>query len=291
MLTALTVNDKTSKKWYGKIVNKIRGNKVEVEVKNARGVVLRHIVYSNRTGKIEWGKLGSIIGNQRNHLLCSGSIVFPKKSGFKRFESTEFKTRLASNLCIYILSQLEMKDIKVGLYDVKGQYTEILPYLVKYTSNLVVVTDNLTAFNYEVRNIYEEMGATVQLSNNRARLIDCKIVLAPSKIEELLPLLANTIIFSSAAPSVCTPGVVYYDYHFKMPNKFDRIKPQELSEEYFCGALYIKAQQYELGSIVPTACQNENFVQTYSSILDYLKKIVATGEDEGKYDENNVIST
>jgi hypothetical protein len=60
-----------------------------------------------------------------------------------------------------------------------------------------------------------------------------------------------------------------------MPNKFDSIKPKELSEEYFAGALYTKARQYELGSIVPTSCRNYSSTQTTMSICKYLSKIVA----------------
>lgn len=279
MLTALTIKDETSKKWYKKIANKLQGNSINLQLKSARGVSLRHITYINRNGKMDWGKLNSVIGNQRNHLVCSEDIILPSKIGFRRFDNIEFKTRLASNLGIYILSQLDIKNLKVGLYDVKGEYTEILPYLVKYTSNLTVVTDNLTAFNYEVGNIYEEYGATVQLSNNRINLVDCPLIIAPTRICESLPLSGNAIVLSNNPPAVCTPGIIYYSYGFRMPNKFEELKPEELSEEYFCGVLYTKARQYELGSIVPTVCCNDNSTQTAPSICDYLKKTQAENQE------------
>ena len=288
MLTALTIKNETSKKWYKKIVNKLKGNSVDVQLKSARGVSLRHITYTDRKGKIDWTRLNAMIGNQRNHLLCSEQIILPSKIGFRRFQNNEFKTRLASNLAIYILSKLDDKNIKVGLYDLKGEYTEILPYLVKYSANSVVVTENSTAYEYEVNNIYEETGATVQLTSNRIHLMDCPIVIAPEQICETLPLSGDTIVLSVSPPTVCTAGLVYYNYHFRMPNQFAEIKPPELSEEYFCGALYTKAGQFELDSIVPTICSNPISTQTRASILDYLQK---TKEENTQTEEKAEIST
>lgn len=279
MLTALTIENTVKDKWYKELLNKIRGNSVKTEIKSARGVALRHITYVNRTGKIDWFRLDSVICSQRNHLLCSEDVILPAELGFRRFDNREFKIRLASNFGIYALSKLgdTADKIKTGLFDPKGQCTDILPALLKYSSNVVVVSDNLTAFNLEIRRIYEETGATVHISGNRVQLSDCDLVIAPMQIQELLPVSGNCIILSGAAPTVCVSGLVYYDYYFRMPNKFDSIKPKELSEEYFAGALYTKARQYELGSIVPTVCRNASSAQTAVSICKYLEK--AAGEE------------
>ena len=272
MLTALTIKEEKATKWYKKIINKIKGNTVEMTLKSARGVSLRHITYTNRTGKLDWGRLNMVIGNHRNHLLCSKNIILPSEIGFRRFDNVEFKNRIATNMGIYILSQLDMKDTKVGFYDPKGENTDALPHLIKYTGDLIVVTDDMTAFDYEVRNVYEETGAVVRLTDNRDYLRDCHLIIAPTKIDSVLPLAGDAIVLSGKAPSVCLPGNVYYNDNLRMPNSFDEIKPEELSEEYFCGALYTKAHQYELGSIVPGSCSNSNSTQTCASIGDYLKK-------------------
>ena len=274
MLTALTIESLPKENWYKNIFNKIRRKSVKTQVKSARGVALRHITYINRTGKIDWFKLDSIIGSQRNHLLCSEDIILPAELGFKRFDNKEFKIRLSANFGIYVLSKLGEKAdlIKTGFFDPKGECTEILGGLLKYSSNVVVVSDNLTAFHNETRSITDETGATVQISSNRIQLMDCDLVIAPLQITELLPLSGNCILLSGATPTVCVPGLVYDSYYFRMPNKFDSLKPKELSEEYFAGALYTKARQYELGSIVPTVCRNYSSTQTRACICKYLEK-------------------
>lgn len=288
MLTALTIKTEKSNKWYKKIINRIKGNSVDTKLRSARGVTLRHITYTSRNGKVDWGRLNVMIGNQRNHLLCSEQIILPGEIGFRRFQNNEFKIRLASNLAIYILSKLEDNNIKTGLYDVKGEHAEILPYVIKYTANPVVITDNPAGYECVIDRIYEETGATVQLTNNRINLMDCPMIIAPEQICENLPLSGDTIVLCSTSPAVCLPGMVYYNYHFRMPNQFAEIKPEELNEEYFCGALYTKADQFELGSIVPTFCSNPNSTQTRASILDYLQK---TRKENIETEEKGEIST
>ena len=282
MLTALTIKNITADKWYKKVINKLKGNSIDIQLNSARGVVLRHITYTIRNGKIDWGKLNHLIGNQRNHLLCSENIILPKELGFRRFDNIDFKTRLATNAAVYILSQADTKNIRVGLYDPKGEHTELLSHLVKNTANLAVITDNSTAFEYEVRSVYEELGASVRLSDNRIHLMDCQLIIAPDKIKEALPLSSSAVVLTSYPPSVCICGLVCYSYYFRMPKGFDELKPQELTEEYFCGALYTKAGQYELGSIVPLVCGNQNSTQTCMSIREYLLDLQKDDKTEEK---------
>ncbi len=272
MLTALTIKNITEEKRYKKLLNKIKGNKIQTEIIEVESVSMKFVTYLNRTGQINWRRLDSVIGNQRNHLLCNKDVLLPKTLGFKRFDNREYKIRLASNFFIHILSQLNKKDLQVALYDPKGRSTEVLPYIVKYVANPVVVSDNLTAFNCEINNIYQEYGATIQLTNNRSNLSECKFVLALDEISESLPLAGDVVVISISKPTVSVSGVVYYDFTFMMPREFLDFKTSEFSEEYLCGALYTKANKYELGSVVPLTCSNESATQTCKSICKYLKK-------------------
>ncbi|MCH5304836.1 MAG: hypothetical protein J1E41_08235 [Ruminococcus sp.] len=277
MLTALTIENVENKKWYKKIFYKLRGNSIRVDIKSARGVVLRNITYINRNGRIDWYALDSEIGTQRNHLLCDESIILPENRGFKRFENTEFKIQLACNLGVFVLSKLKgvVPDIKVGLFDADASCSSVLEDLVKYCKNVVAVSDNVDEYTENIQKISEECGAEVFVSSNRANLSDCNLVIAPARITEALPISGGAIVLSGFAPTVCTAGLVYFDYHFRMPNMFDKIKPESLSNEYFAGALYTKGRQYELGSIVATTCSNFTSSQTPRSICDYLARMSA----------------
>lgn len=272
MLTALSIENLTSEIWYKKVLNKLRGDTVHIDIRSARGVPLRHITYLSRSGTVNWIRLSKLIGAQRNHLLCGDDILLPTDMGFRRFDNKTFKIQLASNLGVFVLSKLKNKvsELSVGIYDLRGDCTRLVAEIARYTDNLTVVTDNLDDYNTAAEAVSADIGAVVQVTDNRARLMDCALIIAPEQINELLPLSGNVIVLTSAAPTVCTPGLIYYDYHFRMPNMFDRIKPNDLSAEYFAGALYTKARQYELGSIVPTACSNYASSQTYRSICEHL---------------------
>ena len=65
------------------------------------------------------------------------------------------------------------------------------------------------------------------------------------------------MVLTAGKPLVPLNGTVLWRYHFKMPDGFADIKPEELSEEYFCSALYTLGSQFELGSIVPLSAQGE----------------------------------
>ena len=275
MLTALTIKNAVPKNCFGKVFNTIRGNSINVEIKSARGVVLRDIVYINRNGKVNWYELDREIGAQRNRLLCSENILFPKNLGFKRFENIEFKIQLACNLGVYTLSKLksEIPEINVGVYDKDANCTNLLEELINYSGNIFVVTDRKEKYEETAEKIALSEGAVVSVSENRGALSDCPLVIAPVQINESLPVSGGAIVLTSFAPTVCVTGLVYFDYHFRMPNMFDKIKPESLSCEYFAGALYTQGRQYELGSIVPTTCSNYSSSQTPRSICDYLIRL------------------
>ncbi len=275
MLTALTIKNAETDKWYKKILNLIRGNSIIVNIKSARGVVLRDIVYISRNGEVDWYALDAEIGAQRNHLLCDDSIVFPKNMGFRRFENIQFKIQLTCNLAVYTLSKLkgEIPDIKVGLFDADALCTGVLDELVNYCGDVRVVSDCTEVYRNLSEKITASTGAAVAVSESREALADCSLVIAPAQINECLPVSGGAIVLTSFAPTVCVTGLVYFDYHFRMPNMFDRIKPDSLSCEYFAGALYTKGRQYELGSIVPTTCSNFTSSQTPRSICDYLIRL------------------
>ncbi len=269
MLTALSIENRQGKNAFARLFNLVRGNSAYASINSARGVALRHVHYINRTGKVDWNRLGRIIDSGRKGILCSDEVVFPEDSGFTRFENGEFKSRLCVNLGLFVENRLGGR-VPLAFYDPRGENTALIKDVVSCCGDVTVVTDNLTLYNERCEELTGELGASVHCSENRALLGNCPLVLAPTRINGLLPLSDEAVVLTSAPPTVCVHGFVYFDYSFRMPNFFDRIKPDDLSEEYFAGALYSRAYQRELGSIVPTSCSNLTSSQTASSIEKYL---------------------
>ncbi len=272
MLTALTVVTPTYSNRIRGFFAKLSGNKITVKIESARGVALRHIEYENRRGTVDWLRINNLLASARNEILCADNLYLPGEIGFRRFENGAFKIRLACNLGLNLVSRLGEKGLRVGYYDKEGSHTGFVADMLRYTDNLVVVTDYPDAYSEEAVFISEKTGASLRVSDNREALADCNLIISPDAVREILPVSGNAVTLTTSAPEVCIAGLVYYDYHFRMPNMFDRIKPSELSEEYFAGALYTLAGQHELGSIVPTSCSCFSSSQTCASLCDYLSK-------------------
>ncbi|MBQ5398798.1 MAG: hypothetical protein IIU14_05090 [Ruminococcus sp.] len=271
MLTALTINEIKSDKWYINLLERLRGNSVKTEIKSARGVVLRHITVDKRCERLDWELLDSIIGAQRNHLICSDSIILPKELGFKRFDDSRFRSLLSLNLTLKVISKLKNKlDLSFALFDPEGDFPYFVPEASRYCSDIVAVTDNPEKYEQAVQTAADDNGASIQLTQSRDRLMDRTLITSPAQIREPLPLPGDSVTLTGKAPTVCLAGLVYFDYHFRMPNMFDRLKPSELSEVYFSAALFTKARQHELGSIVPTTCFNFSSSQTPRSLCEFI---------------------
>lgn len=267
MITALSVSIPEHRKGIMGLADRLKKDKLEVEICKARGVQLKHITYTSFSGEIRLDKASRAIGAQRGQLLCSEKLVFPHKSGYKRFFSTSFSARLCTNMALSVLQECKCSaSLRVGIYDLKATDCDFLINVLEYCSDVVAVTQNERPYFYVADRALDEIGATALITKNTSELSECDLIIAPSVIDVSLPLKASAIVLTTKRPKCKVGGMVYYRYNFSMPNGFAGIKPEELDEEYFCSALYTLGAQYELGSIVPLSCRNENMSQTVKSL-------------------------
>lgn len=273
MITALSVKVPEKTTGINKIVNKIRRDKVESTIKRARGVSVRHVTYTSYSGKIKLEKADKIIGEQRSQLLCDKNLNFPKESGYERFDSIDFSSRLCTNMALCVLMEYENPEkLKVGIYDKNGSSADILFNVLKYCNDVSVVTQNTEVYKTVLDRALDELGASAVITESVSELEKCNFVIAPQIIEEKLPLKSDTLVLTAGCPKVHNDGMLYYKYHFRMPNGFDLLKPDALDEEYFCSSLYTLASQYELGSIIPLVCRNYSSSQTTKSLCAYVSR-------------------
>ncbi len=273
MLTSLSVKFPEKGKGLKKLINNLRKDKVSVEVKRARGVSIRQITYTSYSGKIRLDKADSVIGAQRSRLLCSEKLRFPENSGYGRFYSTDFSARLCTNMALSILREYENPEkLKIGVYDLDGDSHDFLFHILGLCSDVTVVTENSESYRYELDRTMDELGASAVITKCAQDLSECNLIVAPTPIEETIPLKDSAIVLTVERPKIQINGFVYYKYYLKMPNGFDLLKPQECDEEYFCSALYTLASQYELGSIIPTLCRNNQTTQTVKSLCAELDR-------------------
>lgn len=273
MITSLSFSIPEKDNLLKKILYKIKNDKVDVKIEQARGVHIKQVKYTSYSGKLKLEKVDKFIGAQKSKLVCNEKLKFPQNSGYKRFNSYDFSIRLCTNMALKIVSEMESPEkLRIGIYDTKAISADILPMLLKHCSNVIVVTDNEERYYEVTEQAMDELGATAVITKNINEIENCDLIIAPQVITEKLPLKREAVVLTIDSPKVEVPALVYHKYYFKMPNGFDRIKPIELDEEYFCSALYSLCSQFELGSIVPTVCRNYSTSQTVKSLSAYIKR-------------------
>ena len=272
LITALSVRIPEQKKGLRAFASRLRGDRVEVKTSSARGVTLRHIIYTSYSGELKLEKTFDAVGAQRSRILCSERLVFPRQSGYRRFFSTAFSSRLCTNFALEVLSACKnAAGLRVAIYDPAAYCADFLLSVLEHCSDVAVVTSCFEPYSCAARRALEELGAAAMITKNRSELSQRDLIIAPQRIAEELPLSADSVTLTASKPPEKTAGTLLYSYRFKMPNGFSLIKPKELSEEYFCSALYTIGEQYELGSIVPlTVCgvREEYDAKTLAKFLD-----------------------
>lgn len=268
MLTALSVQLREQpagvKRWLGRL----RRDRVQIDIKRARGVTLKHVTYISFSGQVRLDKTDKIIGSQRSRLLCSDKLVFPRQSGYQRFDAPDFNARLCANTALAVLRQCG-GDVHPGIVDRHGRHTGLTRSALGLCSSVTVITNRGDIYREANEQALDELGAAAFVTTNAADLAKCDLVIVPEPDFEPLCLSPNAVVLAVEPPSRQTPSW-FYRYKIKIPNGFDSIKPEDLDGAYFCSALYTLGAQYELGSIVPVRIEADGRTCTVATLCDLL---------------------
>lgn len=272
MIAALNIEYSEKNRGVLRLINKIKRDKITVELRRGRGVSLVYVTYTSYNGKVKLDKLSGIVGSQRGRILCENWVEFSQNSGFVRFESDLFKKRLCTNMVYQILKASDGSGINLGIYDPQASVSDFLLNALEYCKNVTVVTDESRMYQIQLNRALDELGATAVITSKADELGNCNLVIAPSAINEALSLKSSAVVLTTQKPALPISGLVYYNYSFKIPSSLAQIKPENLSDEYFCSALYTLENQYELGSIAPDLCYDSTNSQTAQSIIRLLSE-------------------
>lgn len=269
MITALSIKIPEKKKGLRVLADKLRGDRVEAEDKTAGGVTLRHVIYTSYSGELKLERLNSLVGVERRRLLCSDRLIFPRQSGYRRFCSTAFSSRLCTNFALGVLkSGKNAANLRVAIYDPAAYCADFLLSVLECCADVTVVTSCFEPYFCVLDRALCELGATAMITKNRAELEHSDLVIAPQPIAEEIKLKDSAVLLAVSPPPKDIKCRAFYKYHFKMPNTFAKLKPASLSEEYFCSALYTIGAQHQLGSILPLSAEGSGGVRSISEFTN-----------------------
>lgn len=266
MLTVLTIKDYSDKRRFFKM------DKTQFEVVKYNNLHIVHIIYYKYGKGVRWDRIKTLAGNESTNILCNKDIVFPPESGLKRYNTNLLKERIAENSAIEVLKKNRnlSENLIAGLYDPKGEKTEIVQSLIRYTGKLIVVTNAIDEYYSVYKEIISTTGAVINIKRDVSDLSDCDIVIAPKKIDKEIPINENAVIFTATNPAICQRGIVYNKYIVSLKESYKEIKPPSLSDEYFAQALYDKGKQHKIGSVLPVLCIADGINSTIDEISRFL---------------------
>lgn len=275
MLTSLYIHKKTYNSKMQSLCAKLLGNKMKVEIRQAGNIQIKCVEYINRTGRTNYNKLDKIIGAQRNRLLCPHDTILSKELGYRRFESSEFKRRLCTNTAISLLSLTTNSSISVGLLDMDASFALLPKYLLKYTDNVVVVTNEQDIYSEVAESLLHDTGAPIRLSKTVRSLDLCDLIIAPNGLEPNINAKPDSLVLTDRKPQKTLAATTIYGYDIELSDELDFLRPQWLDKTYFASALYTLGRIYDLGAVVPAYCLSSDKIHTISSLTSLLNKSTA----------------
>lgn len=272
LFTLLSFKEKERKNIFSQLSPGKGG--VSAGYEEAGGLTVKKICCEVKRGGINSEKLLRKLGRERE-VICDPKRRRLLPRGVRCFSDRALRERLCGNFSIGVAERLgkENKDVKIGLFDPDGGNSDLPAFLTECTKSLRVVSFATEAYERCADWLIKEKGAFFTLSSDIADLEDCLLIIAIEPLREKIYPRARAVMLSSEAPSVPIHCESYWNYSVEVPERFRELRPKDIPEITFCGALYEKCGVYELGSQTPLVCRNGATSHTAASLGKYIADI------------------
>lgn len=238
------------------------------------GITAKKITCVIKNGRINREKLLKKLDGEKL-VVCDRERKSLLPAGVRCFSDRKLRERLCGNFAVAAAQRMsrENTNVKIGLFDPDGENSDLPAFLLDCTRNLTVVTYAPEIYSPCADMMLEEKGAVFSLSSNIGDLENCDFVIALEPIREKIYPKGNCVIISSDKPSVPLQCQCYWDYSVDVPEQYKRLRPKDVPEITFCGALFELCGVYELGSQIPLVCRNSTTAHTAASMGTYCANI------------------
>lgn len=272
LFTLLSFKDKEAKRIFAQL-SPGKGA-VTVGYEEAGGITAKRICCEVKRGGINSEKLIRKLGRERE-VVCDPKRKRLLPRGVRCFSDRALRERLCGNFSIAVAQRIsrENPDVKIGLFDPDGGNSDLPVFLTENTKSLRVVSFATEAYEHCAEWLIREKGALFALSSNICDLEDCLFIIAIEPLRERIYPRKRAVMISSEAPSVPIQCESYWDYSVDVPERYKDLRPKDVPEITFCGALYEKCGMYELGSQTPLICRNGATSHTAASLGKYIAEL------------------
>lgn len=272
MFTLLSFEEKRKSSWISGL--SIGKGRVAESYEEAGGITAKKITCGIKNGKINREKLLKKLGGEKL-VVCSRERKYLLPSGVRCFSDRKLRERLCGNFAVAAAKRMsrEKTDVKIGLFDPDGENSDLPAFLLECTRNLLVVTYAAEIYVPCADWILEEKGAVFSISHNICDLEQCDFIIAIEPIREKIYPKDKCVMLSSDVPSVPLQCQCFWDYSVDIPEKFKKLRPEDVPEITFGAALYELCGIYELGTQAPLICRNSTTAHTAASLGAYAANI------------------
>lgn len=270
-LLSFEENDKKDRKSFP--ISFGKGSVVEAYGEEG-GITAKKITCRVKNGRINREKLLKKLNGEKL-VVCSRERKNLLPAGVRCFSDRKLRERLCGNFAVAAAKRMsrENPNVKIGLFDPDGENSDLPSFLADCTRNLTVVTYAPEIYLPCAETLLEEKGAVFSLSSNISDLEACSFIIALEPIREKIYPDENCVIISSDMPSVPLQCQCFWDYSVDIPEQYKKLRPKDIPEITFCGALYELCGVYELGSQIPLVCRNNTTAHTAASLGAYAANI------------------
>lgn len=247
MLWILTQDDKVVRSKAGRMFcrDSIRTSNVllgEFEV--------RHIKYTNRTGKLNQRRVTRRISKSGDRIICGEDVKYYDE---KLITAAHYRSLMCVNAALGVLCGMSRvpKKLKVGIYDPSAQYVEICESFLEHTDNLVVVSMQGDIYTSECKRLLWERGAVLSVSKKINSLSDCDIIVAPSGVDRAFKVNPRAVVFTNTCPFAQLMCRVFYRYEITLPQMFSPLCDVGVESDILAAGLFTHYKIYSLGGLVP----------------------------------------
>ena len=126
-------------------------------------------VFDSENG-VNWDDVAAFLGRHALHVLSANNLPSEGCCTMRRFNSNKFRNILLFNTMNIVLKELYLSGFRTKCYvnDRKGVYSFLLPGVVRYSAETVVLTDSEYRYFSQIQSLYDNMGAGVTITDTAA---------------------------------------------------------------------------------------------------------------------------
>ena len=268
MLTVLEIKKEEPKSLADRVMSVVKPYSIETEIKKTKNIEVANVKYTFRRGEIRFDKILNHCMGKSKTVLCSESVSL-KNTPFRRFCGLEYKKIMMQNFLTDVLSKLynESYDMNIVYFDSTAENPLFVQQLLKFTSNLTVISDMPRFYENEMERVADDCGASVTVSNDIDAAGNFDILISPTVIDREIAAPSGSIVFTVSVPKAPVSGICITDYHVHFPAEYQSILPEEIDEDIFLAALYSLCGITSLADEIPFSCSNSYSIFTEQAMI------------------------